>query len=519
MRKPFKAPPPNSRGQVLALSCVLLFVMAMTMMLSFNLTQGIHEKIRLQSHTDAVAYSVAAVEARAFNYLAYTNRAIAAGLVAQMGLHAWMSTASAAAATVEAGSLAFGILAVTEFLAAGFCPAPCCIMPMHCKHSLEAGIVAIKMFIEAGDISDKVNGHDSDFNDAVADLKTMVDEMHKDQRSVLDIAKSTLKIAVPVKMRLLNAPTSDLTTQPMVDGTNAIAFACALEGSNFDGDCTTRPKADPKVRSIVLENSANSARTLYLRKIVPSLGMDAHEDFRSNSKYLKDLQNSKGEVVVVRLGNAHVGEGYDLGSDNGSAVDSVGATNIVSYIVPTWEDLPTIGGSKAKIFSDSSGGKHENGLLLGSDSNHNKFLGAQKSDVCGNDENCFIHFRATDKKEDDFGQPTAYGAARQNLRTRPDTTKNFWEVNKAATIKIELVKDQPMELELAARKDALAVSKAKAYFHQPGNWKAPPNFFDPFWRAKLHPFHRPELVGLLKQVGAIEDSALAEGMPYEGDTR
>lgn len=32
-----------------------------------------------------------------------------------------------------------------------------------------------------------------------------------------------------------------------------------------------------------------------------------------------------------------------------------------------------------------------------------------------------------------------------------------------------------------------AVARAIAYYHRPGNWQEPPNFFNPFWRARLAP--------------------------------
>jgi len=32
-----------------------------------------------------------------------------------------------------------------------------------------------------------------------------------------------------------------------------------------------------------------------------------------------------------------------------------------------------------------------------------------------------------------------------------------------------------------------AVARALAYYHRPGNWQEPPNFFNPFWRARLAP--------------------------------
>lgn len=36
-----------------------------------------------------------------------------------------------------------------------------------------------------------------------------------------------------------------------------------------------------------------------------------------------------------------------------------------------------------------------------------------------------------------------------------------------------------------------ALSRGLAYYHRPGTWKEPPNFYNPFWRAKLHPVQSP----------------------------
>jgi hypothetical protein len=86
-----RAPARRTTGQVMVLGCVTLLTMALMLMLSFNLTNAIHEKIRLQSHSDAMAYSIAVVEARSFNYFAYTNRAEAAAYVTMCTLHAYMA--------------------------------------------------------------------------------------------------------------------------------------------------------------------------------------------------------------------------------------------------------------------------------------------------------------------------------------------------------------------------------------------------------------------------------------------
>ena len=57
--------PDQKYGQVMVLSCITMLMLAFMTMLSFTLTQTVHEKIRLQSHSDSMAYSMATVEARA----------------------------------------------------------------------------------------------------------------------------------------------------------------------------------------------------------------------------------------------------------------------------------------------------------------------------------------------------------------------------------------------------------------------------------------------------------------------
>ncbi len=37
------------------------------------------------------------------------------------------------------------------------------------------------------------------------------------------------------------------------------------------------------------------------------------------------------------------------------------------------------------------------------------------------------------------------------------------------------------------REAMYAVAQGLAYYHRPGNWQEPPNFYNPYWRAKLHP--------------------------------
>ncbi len=61
-------------GQVMPLAALGLFIMVMSIIATMNLGQAVYQKIRVQNAADAAAYSLAAMEARAFNFVALTNR-------------------------------------------------------------------------------------------------------------------------------------------------------------------------------------------------------------------------------------------------------------------------------------------------------------------------------------------------------------------------------------------------------------------------------------------------------------
>ena len=60
-----------------------------------------------------------------------------------------------------------------------------------------------------------------------------------------------------------------------------------------------------------------------------------------------------------------------------------------------------------------------------------------------------------------------------------------------------------------------AMSKALVYYHLPTDWKEHPNFFNPFWRAKLQPFRgSTEAITVLGAGGAGKYiPALIAGVP------
>ncbi len=56
------------QGQSLVLACLLILALSLCVLTILHVGHGVNEKIRLQNTADAAAYSIAVMEARAFNF-------------------------------------------------------------------------------------------------------------------------------------------------------------------------------------------------------------------------------------------------------------------------------------------------------------------------------------------------------------------------------------------------------------------------------------------------------------------
>jgi hypothetical protein len=86
--RPGRAP---ARGQALVISVLMMLVITVTVFLTFAIGARTRRKIQLQAVADSTAYSLAVVEARAFNFYAWSNRALVAHNVSILSVHAHQS--------------------------------------------------------------------------------------------------------------------------------------------------------------------------------------------------------------------------------------------------------------------------------------------------------------------------------------------------------------------------------------------------------------------------------------------
>ncbi|MCA9665842.1 MAG: Tad domain-containing protein [Myxococcales bacterium] len=68
-----------------------IFAMCLGVIATLNLGQAVHQKIKLQNTADSAAYTLAAMEARTFNYIAFLNRAQIAHYNTAMAVQSYMT--------------------------------------------------------------------------------------------------------------------------------------------------------------------------------------------------------------------------------------------------------------------------------------------------------------------------------------------------------------------------------------------------------------------------------------------
>lgn len=512
-------------GQTMVLGAVSLLVLAFMMSLSFNVGNVLNQKIRLQSHSDSMAYSMATVEARAMNYFAYTNRAIAAVLVAQMTLHAYMSIASTSSDIFGAGMSVFIQIAAIEAALCAACR-PC----SHCLHAIQAGRIANRYRRERNRYRNTVKGVESTFNLAVQSMTWAADLIHVSQSEMY-----AFMLAKPLLGRDLNrlGTTNNVCAQPLpgaVGAINLVEFQCSLEGTLGDVvPCPGLPNPVTPASKRAPTNRGDRAR------IMANVGDAARPQFdRARSGVIgllspillnrvRQIPGSGVTSVTSISGHSYL----TMKSDNScsgnpkprTSGDRVCATDS-GRVNGWWRHGVGTSGFSAVIASDDAGGRHR--PSGGHSGRHDRYRGIQRRPndmslecLANGGGHCFVNFRADERASRDFGQPHVYTHLTANLRALRDdcNAQAPWEITRSGngTLTIDDGQRTAGTLQLVPSMNGRAMSKAMAYFHRFDDWRAPPNMFDPYWRAKLHPFSKAEAAVVAAAAGDTNTATMTGG--------
>lgn len=500
----------SPRGQALVLGSLCLFLLALMVALSFNLSHALRQKTRLQQHSDAMAYSMAILQARSLNYFAMSNRATGSTFVAMNTVHGYMAAASVTAQMLRSGEENFYGIMAEEIILCLPCPwtGSAC---KHCADAVAAARIARKFNREARNYDNKIKGVETDFNNAVKALDAMMDTIHASQQSVSRDLQQALRDGNShglAELRQINAPEAS-TVVSAVGDINAAEFGCVI-----DGMACTRPgkpaNTSNSTRGIEMTEVSNAARPDWTANR-GSAPMPTH----LNPQFLQDLtRNIQGEGTTVIT--SHSGTAKTVNSQGRGAFNSTSASNDGSLsggleegsTLSTFRHGLTWGSDyRAEIYSGASGGAHVNGRSH--NGQHAEYQGSSAKDLvsCTMQGNCFMKFRASSDKNQDYGQPRVYSYV--TMRLRADNVVDApWQLNDSSTVNFEHGENGTGTIELAANEGA-GLSKALVYYHRLGSWKEQPNMFNPFWRAKLHPFTPREAAEVLNAAGQSDAAQLS----------
>lgn len=473
-----------ARGQVLPLACVVLLTCALMMMASFSVANAVHERTRIQAAADAHAFTVATLQARGFNTMAFMNRAIAGAIVAEMGIHAWRALARHNVNMYQAGGIAFFVVAALEFAQ---CPK---FQLQHCVHGFQALKIAFKYLKEYKNKKSELEGKDQEWKDAVKEYSELIKKINGDQKKILDKIKGEIGTTSITLQQMLakTAPKASIATA--VADYNIKGFACALEGSNFDDKCEA-----PSWKSVGTVSSA-SDRT----KVMESAAMAARPKWEVGSLFERSASDTgyRGSIPI------------GIPVYNPSKMMDIQSEGM--YLMVGLANKSSVSNNKISASSGAAFGmvqwKHGVGPLIvmsGSPPSASEYEGVP----CDGSGGCFINFRlASQGGETDYGQPATYGAITQDLRKMRARSEQPWEINGTGEVQMP---NGEGKFKYVPEGTGYGVAKGKAYFHQLDKWSAPPNLFDPFWRAKLHPFIREELKEVLGKVGDSNGQQIISG--------
>ncbi len=540
-------------------------LIAFTLLTTFAIGTSVHRKIQLQQSADTAAYSLAVQEARAFNFYAFTNRAILSHYVAMMAIYGHMSYLAAYEGYLNeiasnwcsgGGSVGTDVIDNQDelmFLGIGFAIA-CAASLGTCSYCCDC---ASTEFQESSNVGNLCNGITQKLQQVDQDLG-LTTKSSSVMRRLHDSAKlhygyiTTIKLAQDAYDVKLQADLASNGVLKAVAGSTdaagtyqAPSTALGLlnegmakpPGTNLVGYCDsvtslTCPHTSQMGKELLNTQRAASNASRYgpmsyggdwLTNRSFSLATAPGDLFEvqilrlfSNPVYYINAFSGTGMSREIHEGSTQRSEGpvYNVvhdpkgegglsiaGEDHGKVWLSMDLEPVFNGACPpavasarefhTWAysepySLPqSEGGGTGQselAFADGTIVTHDQGidLDLGGGPGASGMHGVHGVLMPT------INFVA-DSTEPLFNQPRTWAVVSDSMAPSADAQK-AWAKNVSLTFGGESYGYDNGPADVAPWKSMLAVSQGLAYYHRPGDWKEPPNFYNPFWRAKLQPF-------------------------------
>lgn len=497
MTRPLARRPRAERGQTIALGAITLLIVALMTFITLNVTLSIHQKIKLQNYADAKAFSVAVQQARALNYFAYTNRAIASAYVSMANMHAYMSEAAMLADANLAASIAMFEIAAQETAACQCCIVPACC-PIHCAHAIEAGIYAAVFVAKhaANEFGNAIQELDSPFRQTMTALNAHIVAIHASQVATkANVAALLLAGGNIPKLKEFNVGQA-----PVTDGMAANGFNTSEFNAMFFSD------EDQKKR--IMAEIANASRPgwTWNRKNATPAAIALFQP--AMLQRLRDTAGDIGtwEVLQVNLPIKAGRTGFTDGEFPGQAGPVHLAAGDPEPGEPKGESLSSYDHGALAVqwrhgagtfFLPDASVMAPGEITSGNDDVHRSGVLPLNSPHSGADHDSpeldLSRFMEFDIPEDaPFNQPSVYATASGSTRFNERNKRMVFEITSSGRVTFDVGGAGTGTVQLSNAGTAHAVSKAMVYYHRIGDWADMPNLFNPYWRAKLEPMTASE---------------------------
>jgi hypothetical protein len=590
----------DEEGQSIVIACVALLVLAIGALATVNLGRAIHQRIGLQNTADSSAYSMAALEARAFNYYAFANRTQVVHYVSAMVLQSYLSFATFLQAV--AGELLSVLATLAQCKTGGWC------IKLLCK--------AVKLIPVVGQI--------------IAAIIAIVDALYAVARVALLAINAIFalfdvfvgKVAIPAlrfmnwllwastKLVAFDVATDLIKGYPEVISKNddQVQNASAVLGTvneiSYRDAHNKKAGGDPlnpgSKGSLPDNNYKNPdpdlARakrgmgevtngTRYNRFVVSRLATDFMPPFMANfikmfqklplmgdifKKFGQTKFTSKpiaadaktNQIRDTGFESSVLAQGNVLGADDlyrfaiGPDKLGIGPISVRNPLVrgePAIKTWPNSGGrltraqlqaATVSVWAQQNGGRHWRLVPNRDGADDTGIYSENISPVpfCDikifyanvrldkQDKNHdwaglvpFQDFDATDAANVQFHQPSTFSYVHksydQTRRDNGDATNRLKAsemqestatagVGGPGTINTQNDVDMPPPFKKGSFN---VISRGMVYYHRPHNWEEPPNFFNPYWRAKLDPvFNGKDQVPFAGELFKVLPAAISE---------
>ena len=494
----------DERGQAMIIGAVAMLILALMVMTSVSIGHGVYSKIKSQDAADAQSYSMAVKQARTYNFLAYTNRAMVVHYSAMLTIMSYASHAQYLDKTVGSAAKYLKMIPAIGSIFA-------------------AVSTAIKTWVKVSDALART----------IVPILTMIN-------IGLWLAQEALLLSTYMEILTAQAGQPLAGTDPKAKygfftdgGGQGSTFGNVLNGLMNETNATNFLHViddGPTSSSFSIGDTGLNQR----RKLLSNSNTLKSEDMAKYRLLMGNIANGvrkewtakgKGPFLIGRRWNLNVCLGV------GIEINKVADSQIKSFVAEGRRDelfasddidlrvkAPCLGPFgvtvfkfqyKVRVAANKEGGFHQAGLGGGngtkSDTHHSwqgitPFVLADPSYWSP-----WIYH---------FGYPCNMVyvsknmiAARKVFQLRTTFMKGQGSAHIDGNGELDMTQDligDDIFSEMSG--GMLAMSVGRAIYHRPGDWKEEPNFFNPLWTARLAPINTHWEQSLMKaMIGALDD--------------